>query len=338
MAAPMRIGVMGCGVVADYGHLPAIAATPGLVLHSLFDPSRARLAEMQAKHGAAHGFDDAEAFIASGIDAVVVTSPAPAHRANVELAARHRKPVLCEKPLAMDEADSFAMADVMRAAGVPLYVGFTYRFARPALEIKRLVSAGAIGRVRALRLVYVWDGHGKWSPRDQPGVPNERRAARMREGGPMVDCGVHQIDLARWWLGAEVVRHVGIGAWVDGFDAPDHVWLHLDHAGGAHTVVEIAYAYGHTGREPRPHFVYELVGESGTIRYDRELQRFELMQPSGATALPWEHEKDFHGMYAELARALATGDPGALPTATDGIIATRLAREGTEQAIAARLR
>jgi predicted dehydrogenase len=149
---------------------------------------------------------------------------------------------------------------------------------------------------------------------------------------------VHQIDLARWWLGAEVRRHRGVGAWVDTYEAPDHLWLHLDHEGGAHTLVEISYSYGHTAKEPRPHFVYELIGDRGMIRYDREAARFELLQPSGTTSLPWDHEKNFGGMYAAFANALATGEAGDLPTAEDGILATRIAREATEQAIRERLR
>ncbi len=340
MEATTRIGVMGCGQVASYGHLPAIARTPGLVLASVFDPDPSRLAQTTSTYASTRAFGDAEAFMRSGIDAVVITSPAPFHRANCELAARHGKPVLCEKPLAMDEADSAAMVAIMRAAGLPLYVGFTYRFAGPALEIKRLLSAGAIGRVRSLRLAYIWDCHGKFAPREPigPGAKlNERRAGRMLEGGPMVDCGVHQIDLARWWLGSEVRRHVGVGAWVDDYDAPDHMYLHLDHADGAHTMVEISYSYGHVLPAGHPHFVYELIGDQGMIRYDREDESFELLQPGGTTTLPWDHEKNFDGMYQEFARALRTGQSGNLPTGDDGIAATRIAREATEAAIRNRL-
>lgn len=90
---------MGCGTVAGYGHLPAIVATPGLELVSLFEPDTVRGQKAQEKFGG-RLFTDPVAFFESGIDAVAVTSPAPAHVDNVLMAAKYGKHVLCEKPLA----------------------------------------------------------------------------------------------------------------------------------------------------------------------------------------------------------------------------------------------
>jgi predicted dehydrogenase len=152
----------------------------------------------------------------------------------------------------------------------------------------------------------------------------------MIEGGPMVDCGVHQIDLARWWLGSEVKRSSAAGAWVDEHEAPDHMYLHLDHDTGAHTMVEISYSYGHTSKDQRCEFVYELIGTEGVLRYDRQGRIFELVGRGGTQHLYWTEEKNFEGMYAEFVRALQTGTPGDMPTARDGLVATRIARQGTE--------
>ena len=328
---------MGCGVVASYGHIPAIQRTAGLTLRSIFEPDAGRMMDAKAKFNVEQGYTDVDAFFASGIDAVVVTSPAPAHLENVRLAAKYRKPVLCEKPLAMNEADSQTMVDLMRDAGMPLFVGFNYRFAPCALEIKRLVREGAIGNVRSLRLIYNWDCHGKWSPRDSVNHPNLHREGRMLEGGPMVDCGVHQIDLARWWLGTEIVSHHGEGVWVDEYAAPDHMYLHLEHAGGAHTMVEISYSFAHTSRDQRVQFVYELIGTDGVIRYDRQARIFEVVNRQGTQQLPWFEEKNFEGMYEEFLRALKTGESGNLPTGADGVLATRVARVATEEAMAKHL-
>lgn len=324
---------MGCGVVASYGHIPAIQRSGNFQLKSIFEPDSGRLMDCRARFGVPEGFTDPSAFFKSGIDAVVITSPAPTHLENVRMAAAVKKPVLCEKPLAMTEADSQTMIDLMRDAGVPLYVGFTYRFAPCALDIKRLVGEGAIGKVRSLRLIYNWDCHGKYEPRES-NTSSFRRDGRMIEGGPMVDCGVHQIDLARWWLGSEIVSHHGIGAWVDEHAAPDHMYLHLDHANGAHTMVEISYSYGHTSRDTRCHFVYELIGSDGLIRYDRQARVFELVNRHGTQHMHWHEEKNFDGMYAQFAKSLQSGTDGDMPTGVDGLMATRVARVATEEAIA----
>lgn len=327
----IKIGLMGCGMVAGYGHLPAIAATKSLQLAAVFDPDAKRAMEAAERCGAM-AFTRVEDFLASGIDAVTITSPAPCHRENVLMAAKCGKPVLCEKPIAMHERETCEMMAAMKAAGLPFYVGFTYRFSPAAIAIQEMVRSGAVGKVRSLRLIYVWNLHGKYE-HGQPGVLSQRRVGRMLEGGPMVDCGVHQIDLARWWLGSEVVRQAGHGAWVEQYEAPDHMWLHMDHRCGAHTCVEISFSYDQVAAKPRPHFVYELIGTEGVIRYHREQGSFDVSTAEGIRALPFSHEKNFEGMYEEFARALEKGGSEMLASADDGRVATRIATEATEQAM-----
>ena len=336
----IRLGLIGCGLIAEQGHLPAIADTQGLQVVSALDPDVGRLAAVRDRFGIAATFTEAADFFRSDIDAVVICSPAPVHHHDVTMCARHKKPALCEKPLAMNEAEGQEMVDAMRAAGVPLYVGFTYRFSPVAYDIHRMVRAGEIGHVRSLRLFYVWDCHGKYAERGNPNSGlYDRRVGRMLEGGPMVDCGVHQIDLARWWTGSDIVHVNGHGAWVEreAFHFPDHVYLHADHADGAHTMVEMSFTYGHTAPEPRVEFAYELIGTDGLIRYNRQARYFERVNGSGVARLNWTDEKNFHGMYAAFERALRTGETADMPTGEDGLIATRLARLATEQAVDRRL-
>ncbi|MEM7682644.1 MAG: Gfo/Idh/MocA family oxidoreductase [Planctomycetota bacterium] len=341
MAKTFKIGMMGAGVVADYGHLPAIRYIPGIECHALFDPKAQRVETMRANHHVPNGFTDVDAFFASGLDAVAICSPAPTHRANVELAAKHGLPILCEKPLSMDKAEGRAMIDACQTAGVPLVVGFCYRFAQPAKTIKTLVDQGAIGDVRTLRLIYNWDCHGLYyrpDPRGRPGhwAIDPRRQGRMHEGGPLVDCGVHQIDLALWWTGGDVVRSQGHGAWVDEYDAPDHVFFHMDLDTGAHVLVEMSFSYGHTTRDKFSEFVYELIGTDGMIRYDRNESFFELRTHQETRRLEFDSEKNFAEMYRDFERLLRTGDAGDLCTAEQAERVTDLARTATDRVIADR--
>lgn len=329
------IGLMGCGTVANYGHIPTIQQTPGLELVALFDPDPKRLHAARDTFGISAAFTDVDEFLACGLDAVTITSPAPCHILNVRDALRHGKHILCEKPLGMDEAECAEMAELARAAGRQLFTAFDYRFSPASLRIRELVREGAIGEVRSLRLIYIWNNHGKFQ-KDAGGRPvlNERRVGRMLEGGPMVDCGVHQIDLARFWLGSEVRQWQAAGAWVDEFEAPDHMYLHMDHENGAHTMVEISYSYCYTAKEPINQFVYELVGTGGVIRYDRNAKLFEMRTAAGTESLPFSPEKNFAGMYQAFAEALATGHSDTLPTAEDGLVAARISRSATDTLIA----
>ena len=323
---------MGCGAIAQGRHIPAIFDTPGLELHAVFEPDPGRRARAREDLGIPHVFAEPEPFFASGIDAVSVVSPAPFHRDNVLGAARHRLPVLCEKPLAVAPEDATAMIAAMKEAEAPLFTAFCYRFSPAALAIRDLVREGAVGTVRSLRLVYIWGALGKYER--TPGRElRSMRDGRMREGGPLVDCGSHQVDLARFWLGSEIVRFSGHGAWVDDYEAPDHVWLHMDHECGAHTTVEVSYSYHHTARRMRSEFVYELIGTEGVIRYHREARSLTVESAAGSRELPFHREKNFGGMYAELARFLETGAPSLLPTGEEGRLATEIVLAATREAI-----
>jgi predicted dehydrogenase len=332
--ASKRVGVLGCGMIAELGHLPALCQASGLECHALYDVNWERALALQRRFHVPHAYPTEREFWESRIDAVVICTPAPLHKEHVLTAAAHGKHVLCEKPLAMNVRDIACMQAVMQEAGLMFFTGFTYRFSPSAREIHRLVRERAIGEVRCLRLVYLWSLHGKWSW-DASGrmIPSPLRVGRMREGGPMVDCGVHQIDLARWWLGSEVEWQRGIGVWVEDFDAPDHMFLHLGHACGAHAMVEMSFSYNATAKEPRSHFQYELIGTDGVLRYNREEHSFELRNSEGTRYLHWHGEKNFAGMYSEFAHALWTGDARDMPTAEDGLVATRISREATQQAI-----
>jgi predicted dehydrogenase len=329
----IRIGVIGCGEVANFGHLPAIVSDPAFHLTALFDPNEERLATTAGKFGNPPTFKDLPSFYRTGLDAVLVASPAPTHREQVLFAATQNVHVLCEKPIADDEADAREMAQVMAATGKIFTIGFCYRFSPVAQQIKEWVRQSVIGNVRTLRLTYIWNLHGRYEPGpDGKWIESPRWRGRMLEGGPMVDCGVHCIDLARMWLEDDPVRVSGEGAWVADYEAPDHVWLHMDHAGGAHTAVEMSFTYGHTAREPINFFSYHLIGDGGVIRYNRDGYILEARNGEGTLRVPGASEKSFPGMYAEFARAIQTGDVTKLPTAEDGIIATQIAWEATDQA------
>ena len=98
-------------------------------------------------------------------------------------------------------------------------------------------------------------------------------------------------------------------------------------------MVEMSFSYNATSREPRSHFQYELIGSDGVIRYNREEHSFELRNSHGTQWLAWHPEKNFWGMHCEFAHALSTGELRDMPTAMDGLLATRIARLATEEAM-----
>jgi len=333
----INIGLIGCGNVAYWAHAPAIKQISDFNLKAVYDPDLSQAQKIGQDFGVEHIFDDIDDFYACGLDAVAIASSAPAHKQNVLDAARYGKPALCEKPLALTNTDAEIMIEAMHAAEVPLYTAFCYRFSPSAMRIRELVRNHTIGEVRVLRLIYNWHLHGRYEMDDEGRmILNQMRVGRMLEGGPMIDCGTHQIDLAQWWLDSEVVRYTASGAWVEDYEAPDHIFLHMDHAGGQHTMVEISFSYGAHVKDPSPLFAYELIGTDGMIRYDRSFRSFEIRTPHATWHEEFHDEKNFTAMYAAFAHGLKTGNYGELATAEEGRIVAEIAARATDHVIANR--
>lgn len=343
----INIGLMGCGTVAGYGHLPAICATDGLSLRALFDPDQKQVNAAGEKFGvlANRCFTSLREFISCDLHAVTVTSPAPFHAENVLAAAERGLHVLCEKPLADSDAAAQRMIDAMREAQRELVVGYIYRFNSMAVKVREIIRAGAIGDLRLIRLSYIWDCHGKYVRQTNAGLSigsstpdaqgrflNLRRDRFMREGGPMVDCGVHEIDLAAFWAGAPISRFDSHGARIDdAYPIPDHLFIHATHANGVKSMMEASFSYSHTAKEPLSHYRFEAIGTGGVVCIDFDQKRFLLANNEGTTQLEFYVGKDFDAMYRQFRKLIASGDRGAFATGEDALIASRIAQQATDQ-------
>jgi 1,5-anhydro-D-fructose reductase (1,5-anhydro-D-mannitol-forming) len=114
------------------------------------------------------------------------------------LALRHGKPVLCEKPMAMNSAECRTMIEAARAAGLPLGVAQVYRFTASVLRVRERVAAGDIGQPLFARAELGFSG--QTHPRSWM---YDRTIAG---GGALADVGVHCIDALRFILQDEITK------------------------------------------------------------------------------------------------------------------------------------
>jgi len=121
------------------------------------------------------------------IDAVVVALPTIA-------ALQAGKHVLCEKPMARTAAEAEQMLDASRRADRRLMIHFNYRFTAPAVALHDFVQAGGLGDAYHAR---------SWWHRTRgiPGLGGWFTSKERAGGGPLVDLGVHRLDLALWLMG-----------------------------------------------------------------------------------------------------------------------------------------
>jgi predicted dehydrogenase len=132
------------------------------------------------------------------IDAVYISAPPGFHAELTTKAARHGKHVLCEKPIALNAYQAEEMVRVCSEQNVRLGVGYMMRYHGAHQKMRDLIQTGAIGRPVAARIRY-----SVWSP---PVVPDQEFGGWQHDpeiagGGPLMDMGVHTIDLISMLLG-----------------------------------------------------------------------------------------------------------------------------------------
>lgn len=329
-----RIGLVGCGLIAELAHVEAIQSTPGLYLEAVYDKDFERGLYIQKKFNIPHCYPEEEAFFKSNLDAIVISTPPSIHYHDVLMAFENNKHVLCEKPLGINIEEIDHMIQKMKEKHLLLAVDFNYRFSPIACEIRKLIKEKAIGEIRSMRLIYIWNLHGKYFKTASGQIcENLHRERYMRDYGPLLDCGIHQIDLSRWWLNAEPIWQYSIGIWIENYFYPDLIFLHMKMSNETHVCIEVSFSYHAVSKEPRSRFIYEIIGSEGAIYYDREQKLFEMRNSQETRLMEWHPEKNFKGLYTEFCRALHEGTPGSLPTAEEALIDTYIAKRATDEAI-----
>jgi phthalate 4,5-cis-dihydrodiol dehydrogenase len=191
---PLKLGIIGLGRAFTL-MLPTFANHPLVRMVAAHDP-RIEAREQFASEFGAKVFDDAEVLCADPeVAAVYVASPHQFHVEHVKLAAKHKKHVLVEKPMALTIEDCEAMIAATKAAGVKLVVGHSHSFDLTYLRARAMIQSGAYGRVRMINALNFTDF--LYRPR-RPEELNTKAG-----GGVVFSQAAHQIEVVRLLAGAK---------------------------------------------------------------------------------------------------------------------------------------
>jgi predicted dehydrogenase len=188
----VRVGVIGCGGIAESAHIPNLLVEPYARLEALVDIDETRLLLMQQKFNFPKNKcykDYREILTSKDIDAVVVATPALTHGEIVLEAIKAGKHVFVEKPLSATVAEAEAIVKVASESGVKVMVGYQHRFVASHRIAKRYLRMGKIGDV------FFGEVH------------SESLIVKPEEG-ILLDYGVHLIDLLCWYLDDSKVGEV----------------------------------------------------------------------------------------------------------------------------------
>jgi myo-inositol 2-dehydrogenase / D-chiro-inositol 1-dehydrogenase len=190
--ADIPIGVIGAGGMGTRHVLNLQRHVKGARVVAIYDLDQAGAGQVAAECGSARAFSDPLQLIQdAGIDAVVIASPDPTHAQFVHECLRHRKPVLCEKPLATTADEALEIIEAEQALGRRLIaVGFMRRFDPQHMAVRQVVAAGAIGRPILFKGVH-----------RNPMIPSHLPGEVV-----VTNSAIHDIDSARWLLGQEITE------------------------------------------------------------------------------------------------------------------------------------
>jgi predicted dehydrogenase len=160
-------------------------------LVAIADPVEGVAKEVAAEFDVPRHYADPLALIDDpAVDAIVIVSPTHTHREIVIAAASRKKPTFCEKPPALSLEEVAEMQEAVLRSGMFLQMGFMRRFDAGYASAKRQIEEGRIG----MPLVF------KSTSRD-PFRPSLEYANPKSSGGMLLDMGIHDFDLARWFMG-----------------------------------------------------------------------------------------------------------------------------------------
>lgn len=213
----IKVGIIGCGKIAQVRHIPEYLANPNAEICGFYDINLARAEELARKYGA-KAYPTYEALLADpSIDAVSVCAANHVH-AEISIAAlKAGKHVLCEKPMAISLEECEAMVAAARESGKYLMIGQNQRLAKAHIKARELIAQGAIGKVLTFRTIFGHGGPETWSidPGKNVWFFDKTKAAM----GAMADLGIHKTDMIQYVLGSKIVKTQAVLTTLDKRDA-----------------------------------------------------------------------------------------------------------------------
>ncbi len=193
--AKIKVGIVGCGFIANFKHLPSIAQHEDVEVVAFCDLIREKAVATAAKFGTPDALvceDYHDLLARTDITVVHVCTPNSSHSEITVAALKSGKHVMCEKPMAKTSAEAKAMLDAAKETGKLLTIGYQNRFREDSLLMKKLCDNGELGDIylgKAMacrrRGVPIW---GVFMDKEKQG------------GGPLIDLGTHALDLTLWMM------------------------------------------------------------------------------------------------------------------------------------------
>ena len=216
--AALRIGILGCANIARQFSRD-VAASPAVRVVAVGSRNAETAAAFAAAQGIGRHHGSYAALLADAeVDAIYLPLPNSLHAEWAIAAAAHGKHVLCEKPLALNEAEARSMFDAARRHGVMLLESYPYYFQPQTGRLVALLQGGAIGRVRSVQSCFGFTlANAQTNIRSKPELG----------GGALLDAGCYALSIIRLAMGCAPQRVMADASWTEsGVDVSLSATLH----------------------------------------------------------------------------------------------------------------
>ena len=189
----VRIGIIGCGGIANGKHMPSLSKLPNVEMVAFCDIVEKKAVDAKAKYGTPDALvctDYKELLADETIDVVHVCTPNRSHSFITVDALDAGKHVMCEKPMAINSAEAKKMLDAAARSGKKLTIGYQSRQSAGAQYLKTEALNGTFGDIY----------YAKATALRRRAVPTWGVFLNEYEqgGGPLIDIGTHSLDLTLW--------------------------------------------------------------------------------------------------------------------------------------------
>ncbi len=209
----IRVGIIGSGNISNY-HMKGYEALDNVEVVAACDLNAERVRAFAEKYGVAHTYTDLHEMVQKEeLDAVSVCTWNNAHAEATIAALEQGINVLCEKPMAMNTPEANAMFEAAKKSGKLLQIGFVRRFGKNTQIAQEFIDHDELGDIYYIKTKCV----------RRRGNPGGWFADKSRSGGgPLIDLGVHMIDLSRYLMGKPKAVSV-YGATFDGIGPGNNI-------------------------------------------------------------------------------------------------------------------
>lgn len=204
MVKQYGVVLVGCGHIGEE-HIRDIYYREGIRIVGVVDLDLRRAQDFARKYGAQSFSTEYEPYLSrEEVDIVIIATYANMHLKILKECLQKGKNVICEKPLASTLQEGKEFVELVKASPNKVLVSYILRYNETYRKAAEIIQSGVIGNVKVMRMVQ--NHHCKdW----------ERYRNLMEDCSPIVDCGVHYMDVMQWFTNSKIVDITGFGNVID---------------------------------------------------------------------------------------------------------------------------